>query len=43
MPKKKCEKGKVKEHNQSKDFYCGKCGATSNNKEKLCKPKRVDD
>lgn len=42
MPKKKCEKGKVNETIDNKVFYCIKCSASSNNKEKLCKPKRVD-
>jgi len=41
MPKKKCEKGKTKEKSENKEFYCGKCGAVSNSKDKLCKPKRV--
>ena len=41
MPKKKCEKVKTKVMPDNKEFYCGKCGAVSNNKDKLCKPKKV--
>ncbi len=38
MPKKKCAKGKAGVKVEGKDYTCLKCGASSNSKDKLCKP-----
>jgi len=36
---KKC--GEKPKKDKEKDFECSKCGAQSNKKEKLCKPKKT--
>jgi len=41
MGKKKCEKGEIKS-SKSDAYKCKRCGATSNKKEKLCKPEKND-
>ncbi len=40
MPKKKCEKDIEKETKLTHKYLC-KCGYSSKNKEKLCKPKKI--
>ena len=42
MPTKKCEQGKSGQIKKNKEYICDKCGATSNKKDKLCKPKKLN-
>lgn len=40
MTKKKCEKVKEKEIKSTHKYIC-KCGLSSKNKDKLCKPRKI--
>jgi len=41
MPTKKCKQDKSGDAKKNKEYICDKCSATSNKKEKLCKPKKL--